>query len=641
MSVQKTEMTRLKGVISVLNLIIMITATISVRSAWFFHLLFANCLIITSAQGVALDDLTKADSLLKSLSNEIPLKPISSQESLKQILLLARTNHDTATMIHAQLLLANCHVSLEEYETARNLLESTDSLRIKSNILTHDYLFARVHSNILLKTGAFSEVSSYLQRCYDIASLNQDTGKIIRILFDKGYVAGYQGDMDKSLAFIDEASELIKKRGVQNLHLMHEHMGHYYTVSGEDNKAQHEFEQALQYAIKSLDTPKIASFRVNLMANYANNGYFEEAEQQYHAINRLSDLIEYPINKKAQMNYGVALVHNSKYAEAKEVLRDCLEYFKQTKDIRRQIFTHHWLAITNRGLDRYGLAAEHSKISYELATSEGQDPLAQLTAYTLFQTFHWRGRDTEAIEWLLKSNKHRDSVFSLEKEKEMLALETKYETFRKEQEIELLKAREIANQNKRKLLLVGLILSLLSGTLLVNNQIVKRKKARIIHDKERQIQIEKENNLAQALEFKQRELVAKALQLAKNNEFLQEIENEVKNIGNSVDKSIDNTAKRIQKMLNYDQLEKEDWNQFVTEFKAAHPEFIQKLKHQYGSFTHSEMRLISLLRLNLSSKEIANILRISDQGVWKSRYRVRKKMALDSEADLQAIILGL
>ena len=54
-----------------------------------------------------------------------------------------------------------------------------------------------------------------------------------------------------------------------------------------------------------------------------------------------------------------------------------------------------------------------------------------------------------------------------------------------------------------------------------------------------------------------------------------------------------------------------------------------------------KMRLVSLLKKNLSSKQIASILRVSDEGIKKARYRLRKKMVLESGQDLQGLILLL
>jgi DNA-binding CsgD family transcriptional regulator len=77
-------------------------------------------------------------------------------------------------------------------------------------------------------------------------------------------------------------------------------------------------------------------------------------------------------------------------------------------------------------------------------------------------------------------------------------------------------------------------------------------------------------------------------------------------------------------------------------FGQIHPSFFSKLKNDAKeNLSSSEMRLCMLLRLNLSSKEIGEILRITSDSVRIARYRLRKKLPLESKDDLQAYLLNL
>lgn len=70
-------------------------------------------------------------------------------------------------------------------------------------------------------------------------------------------------------------------------------------------------------------------------------------------------------------------------------------------------------------------------------------------------------------------------------------------------------------------------------------------------------------------------------------------------------------------------------------------DFLTKIKTKYPDLSARELRLCSYLKLNVSSKEIANYLGISIRGVESLRYRVRKKMGLQTGQDLTAFILKL
>jgi len=58
----------------------------------------------------------------------------------------------------------------------------------------------------------------------------------------------------------------------------------------------------------------------------------------------------------------------------------------------------------------------------------------------------------------------------------------------------------------------------------------------------------------------------------------------------------------------------------------------------FPSMTNNEKRLASLLRLDLSSKQIASILNISPKSVEVNRYRLRKKLKVDPKINLTDFI---
>jgi len=69
--------------------------------------------------------------------------------------------------------------------------------------------------------------------------------------------------------------------------------------------------------------------------------------------------------------------------------------------------------------------------------------------------------------------------------------------------------------------------------------------------------------------------------------------------------------------------------------------FYSALREKYPKLTPNEVRLTALIRLDLSSKEIASILNISSKSVEMNRYRLRKKMQLSGSVNLSEFIRGL
>lgn len=83
------------------------------------------------------------------------------------------------------------------------------------------------------------------------------------------------------------------------------------------------------------------------------------------------------------------------------------------------------------------------------------------------------------------------------------------------------------------------------------------------------------------------------------------------------------------------------WRQFKLLFEAVHPHFWAHLAQQHPSLSTHETKLVALLRMNLSTKQIANVLGISAQSANTARYRLRKKLNLQPDQELEAFVRDL
>jgi hypothetical protein len=84
-----------------------------------------------------------------------------------------------------------------------------------------------------------------------------------------------------------------------------------------------------------------------------------------------------------------------------------------------------------------------------------------------------------------------------------------------------------------------------------------------------------------------------------------------------------------------------DWEHFKTAFNKQYPGFFVGLHGRYPKFTPSEIRLVTLLKLQFTIKMMAKTLGVSPQSIIKGRYRLKKKLQLPEGADLETIILQL
>jgi DNA-binding CsgD family transcriptional regulator len=84
-----------------------------------------------------------------------------------------------------------------------------------------------------------------------------------------------------------------------------------------------------------------------------------------------------------------------------------------------------------------------------------------------------------------------------------------------------------------------------------------------------------------------------------------------------------------------------DWEQFAVHFDRVHSDFLQITKAAYPTLSAHELKLCAYLRMNLSSKEIAQLENISVRGVEISRYRLRKKLKIATETNLFDFLMEL
>ena len=88
------------------------------------------------------------------------------------------------------------------------------------------------------------------------------------------------------------------------------------------------------------------------------------------------------------------------------------------------------------------------------------------------------------------------------------------------------------------------------------------------------------------------------------------------------------------KLMTDTEKEEDDWNRFSLYFDQVHNNFLTTLKTRFPLLSPTDLKMCAYLRLNLSSKEIAQLLNISPKGVEISRYRIRKKLGLTPEVNL-------
>ncbi len=143
--------------------------------------------------------------------------------------------------------------------------------------------------------------------------------------------------------------------------------------------------------------------------------------------------------------------------------------------------------------------------------------------------------------------------------------------------------------------------------------------------------------LTKEIKLKRKELAGTTMNIARKNEVILELKgmmllNKEKFTNQSRYKSI---IKKINDSIN----NKEDWKRFEVNFKELHEDFFENLLKRYPELTPKDLKLCAYLKMNLSSKEIAPLMAITCRGVEIHRYRLRKKLKIDSTQNLSNFLI--
>ena len=198
--------------------------------------------------------------------------------------------------------------------------------------------------------------------------------------------------------------------------------------------------------------------------------------------------------------------------------------------------------------------------------------------------------------------------------------------------------------------MIGLYVVSLVLLFVITNRIYrlryKRHKQKLDKEKEKElalIQLENDktvmklrnDKLQSEIESKNRELTATTMNIVRKNELLLTIKEEL------LKEKISPNVKSVLDIIEKNIADNNDWEYFQEVFNYTDRDFLNRLEKQHPNLTPNDIKLCIYLRLNLSTKEIAPLLNISQHSVEIKRYRLRKKMNLQHIQNLTDYILKL
>lgn len=282
---------------------------------------------------------------------------------------------------------------------------------------------------------------------------------------------------------------------------------------------------------------------------------------------------------------------------------------------------------------RYSQAIDNLKIADRLAAQLGIESIGLDAQKLLTKAYEALGDYQNSLSYFKAYKALEEKIYNEERTNRFAELQTIYEIEKKEsalalqeEEIKTLNAEAKANRLTSTLYAIGMISFIIISGLLFFGFRQRIKKNRIEREKQEAI-------FRQELAFKKKELTSQTLHLVQKNTFLQELKENLEKIKQSPELFKVEFRKLIL-LLRRQSSDDNNWEVFKSYFSEVHNNFDQNLKSLSSDITENDIRLASFLRMNLTTKEIASLLNVLPDSVIKSKYRLKKKLALTKEQNL-------
>lgn len=538
------------------------------------------------------------------------------------------------------------------YAQQEKKIPAADASEFVSNdIQASDSAFNQNIDSILYQTNIYKEAYSRAKRANDFKNIIQslvDLGAYYQEQFRyEVAMESYFGALEicDSLNLLYEKARVQHEIGslyleIRNLELAHEYLS--YSLEG---KKQHDIQKSVASTLNSLALTIWLQGKLDTALHYL----FEtlELEQQIDNLDGIA---------RCYNNIGIVYHEMKKYDEALLYLNKSLEIKINTSD--------KWsIAETLNNIGENYISQGKYNDAIEVLT-EAQSLAKEINAlvllsdnYRYFSRLYKRTQNFEkALNYRELFIALEDSLFNKDKLAIINELRSSFEIEKRENAIQLHRNRIELLEKKEKIsrlqkfILIGFVGSILIiGVIYYNRQKKINERNRQLLEKDKQIQsaqaklVENERKekerLSEELHQKNKFLTDFALYIGMKNELLFSVKDKLKKLAR---KNRENTELRpIVYQLNQSLRHNNELIDFQENVEKVNVEFIQNLIKRYPDITENEKQLAIFLRLNISSKEIADFRAVSIKAVEMSRYRLRKKLNLGKNDSLSEFIQSI
>ncbi len=244
--------------------------------------------------------------------------------------------------------------------------------------------------------------------------------------------------------------------------------------------------------------------------------------------------------------------------------------------------------------------------------------------YVLIDNYKAINDNEKAIQVYSELDNYKDSIHEINDARKYETINSYTLIKEKDSQTKLWK-QKFKNRNIILLLTILLTTAVIILLFILNNNY-----------KENKLKFKSENkDLSDTIDEKNRELVTRIMSENQHDSIISIVNDNIDKINRH--KTIDEVKDDLQALKKEIVVKEQiasNWDSFKIQFEQVHTDFFNSLQKIEPNLTNSELRMCAYIKMNMTTKEIANILNISDRSIQTSRYRLKKKLGLDSKIDL-------
>ncbi len=508
----------------------------------------------------------------------------------------------------------------------------------------------------------------FANEAYREALEQKDIEKQAEALAYLAYVNRYKGNYEISLDLTHTLQELAQRIDSKPLYAKSLYLiGSAYLGMEILDAAYHNFYSALKIYENLPDKTPVAAIYNVMAILYAQQNEIEKAQSYFEKGLALADTVDKREYILINSNLAIIYLYQQKTEECEQLLKKQIQLIRQYNISYNPASIYLSLCSLYSDLENYPQALQFGKLALASARKRNnRRSIAQVlyyigniyldvhqfdtaiteflivdsiatdldlleiqrnTAGHLAYIYEQQGDFKQAYQWIKKQNEVTQAFNKKNGQNELYRLSLEYQY-----EQQMAQIKEAGKKRNTVWAISVVILILLTAVLWL---ILSRQRFKLNNAKLQQ------QNILLDLDLRNREITAKTMQIQQKDKAISDSIAQLSQSKQGLKKNDRSVINDIIRKLSLS-VNENAWNEFELRFERVYTGFFKTLNEKFPNLTPNEKRLCAYLKLNMSSKEIANLTHTTVGSVEQARFRLRKKLGLHTtNTDLVAFIENL